>query len=557
MADTRKGYSAAHEDDGLPWDKPSKPTSRSAAEVGYHDASESKARNFQDRFARPTVNGSRNIADQRGPVMHSVRQEHRNRPAPPNQHRPAPPNQRSAEEGWHQRQHEGIQALLAMSVPIMANPAVTVTIPLFIGTDQDGPRSLLKDRAVRGAIALMLSAGATGVLNYAFWTFAAHRQGAAAVGRMSAEVSSITFLATVAGLNLSMIFGRFLPVAGWRARRLIATGYGISSLASLSAALIFLATPLAKGLIIGGAAGRVAFVVCVILTDLFNIQDGALIGFGRFEWIPVENASVSLARLALLPVAAIFLSASESVLGTWFLPMALAVVVVNIFNLGPLASGSMRRRPNLPRVGELSHLIAVGAISGSLTATVTIFLPAFVTDRLGAAQGGYFYVPWMITSMAVLLIINITTSMVREVTANPQKAGVAIRRSVSFAAVVIVAVMMFCFFMARLVLTPLGPNFVTYGAPLMRWVGLAMPATTVVVFFWDVCTIRRRPWPPVAVNLFTAVAIFGGILLLHPGSNIGRVGMIYCVVQWLTAIVVVFPAITGLRAIARTKETRR
>jgi O-antigen/teichoic acid export membrane protein len=530
---------------------PSRPISRPAAKRGgSHDAPESRVRDSQDRLARPAVNRSRDTANRGGPVTHSVRPEHRNRPAPP--------SQRSAEE-WRQRQLEGIQALLELpvSVSVMANPAVAVTAPLFIGTKQDRPRSLLKDRAIRGAVSLMLSAGATGGLSYVFWTLTAHHLGAAAIGKISAEVSSITFLAGVGSLNLTNIFGRFLPVAGWRARRLIATGYGSASLVGLLVALIFLASPLAKGLVIGGAAGSLAFVLCVVLNSVFVIQDGGLIGFGRFEWIPVENASVALLRFALLPVAAIFLSTQASVLGAWLLPMALAVVVVNIFNLGPLANGKMPQRPRLPSGGELRRLIAVGTISGSITATVMTFLPAFVTHRLGSAQGGYFYVPWMITGMASLLINNITTAMVREVVANPQKAGMAIRRSLAMAALVVIVVMTACLFLAGLILAPLGSSFATYGAPLMRWAGLAMPATAVIVFFWDLCSIRRRPWPPVVVNLFTAVAIFGGVLLLHPGSDIGRVGMIYCVAQWLAAIVVAFPTFTGLRAIARRKEPRR
>jgi hypothetical protein len=325
----------------------------------------------------------------------------------------------------------------------------------------------------------------------------------------------------------------------------------------LLAAVIFLATPLAKGLVIGGGLGVLAFVVFVILNSIFNIQDGGLIGFGRFGWIPVENTSVALLRFALLPAGAIFLSARASVLAAWLLPMALAVVVVNIFNLGPLAHAKKRQRPRLPRAGELSRLIAIGAISGAVNAAVANFLPAFVTHRLGSVQGGYFYVPWMITSMVALLMGNITTSMVREVIANPQKAAPAIRRSLGLAGVGVILVMVICVLMAGLVLAPLGASFASHGVPLMRWAGLAMPATTVIVFFWALCSIHRRPWPSFGINLFTATAIFGGVLLLHSDSDIGRVGMIYCAVQWLAALVVVIPTFTGLRAIARGKKSRR
>jgi O-antigen/teichoic acid export membrane protein len=478
-------------------------------------------------------------------------------PEPGNRHSPDRFARSSPEEEWRQRQLEGIQALLELSVPVLSNPAVTAPIPLFRDDRQDRKRSLLKDRAVRGAFALMLSAGATGGLGYVFWAFTAHHMNAVAVGKISSEVSSITFLATVGSLNLTGIFGRFLPVAGWRARKLLAVGFASASLVGLLASLVFLATPMARGLAIGGGAGTLAFVACVVLNSAFNIQDGGLIGFGRFEWIPVENASVALARFALLPVAAIFLSAQASVLGAWLLPMAVAVVVVNIYNFGPLAGGKARQRPALPKAGELGHLIAVGAVSGSVNAMVSAFLPAVVSHRLGSAQGGYFYVPWMIISMVALLIMNVTTSMTREIIANPHRAGMAIRRSLALAGLMVITIMIGCVLLAGLLLAPLGHSFVTYGAPLMRWAGLAMPATAVIVFFWSLCSIRRRPWPSFGINLFTAVAIFGGVLLLRPGSDISRVGMIYCAVQWVAALVVAFPLFTGLRAIARRQEPRR
>lgn len=549
MVDERKRHRPAQEDDDHSWDRPSRPISRNAAEIGYRD--KPRVRHSQDRFSHPTVNRSDHTVHRRGPVAQPVRQDYY-------RSSPAPPNQRSAEEQWRQRQLEGIQALLELPVaPVMANAAVTA--PLFIGEKQGRPRSLLKDRAVRGAIALIFSAVASGALSFVFWAFIAHHQNAAAVGKVSAEVSSITFLATVGCLNLTSIFGRYLPVAGWRARRIIATGYGSASLVGLLAALIFLATPLSKGLVSGGRFGSLTFVVCVVLNSIFNIQDGGLIGFGRFEWIPIENTAVALMRFALLPVGAIFLSAQASVLGAWLLPMALAVVVVNVFNLGPLASGKKRQRPSLPSAGELSHMIVIGAISSSVNAAVSSFLPTLVTHRLGSAQGGYFYVPWMISTMVALLIMHITTSMIREVVANPRKAGTAIRRSVGMAVLGVIMIVIACVLLASLILAPLGSSFVSHGAPLMRWGGLAMPATTVIIFFWALCSVQKRPWPAFGINLFTAIATFGGVLLLRSGSDISRVGEIYCAVQWLAALMVVLPTFTGLRAIARggIKETAR
>ena len=183
-----------------------------------------------------------------------------------------------------ERQLAGPSVFPSPSRPNMATPEVSATS--LAPTIQSRVVSLFKDPALRGAFALMFSAVAAGGLGFVFWAFTAHHLDASAVGSVSAEVSSITFLATVGGLNLITIFARFLPVAGWHSRRLILTSYGAAALAGLLAATVFLLTPMATGLVLGGELGRFAFAVCVVLTSVFSIQDGGLIGFGRFGWVP-------------------------------------------------------------------------------------------------------------------------------------------------------------------------------------------------------------------------------------------------------------------------------
>ena len=54
-----------------------------------------------------------------------------------------------------------------------------------------------------------------------------------------------------------------------------------------------------------------------MLASVFMIQDGGLVGLGRSGWVPIENVLVASARLALIPLAAIFLSARMGLLWSW------------------------------------------------------------------------------------------------------------------------------------------------------------------------------------------------------------------------------------------------
>jgi O-antigen/teichoic acid export membrane protein len=402
----------------------------------------------------------------------------------------------------------------------------------------------------------MLSAVMAGGLGFAFWSLIAHRQDASAVGSVTAEVSSITALAGVGSLNLINVFARFLPQAGWDARRLILASYGGAALAGLLAATVFLFTPWAAGLVLGGDLGRLAFVVCVVLTSVFMIQDGGLVGFGRSGWVPVENILVASARLALLPLGAMFLSEPIGVLWSWAVPMVVAVLIVNVLIIGRLAGQHKTQRPSLPTFGELGRFVAIESVTTAVSAAVSTFLPALVTQRLGASKGGYFYVPWIIATMVSLLLSSILISMVREAIANPEKADLTIRRSIGLALLVVTGAMIACLLLPGLVLAPLGADFAAYGAPLLRWVGLALPATSLNLLYWATCLVRRHPWPVLAVNLATSGAVVGGVMLLGPSSDISSVGMIYCMVQWGVAFAVSIPTVKALRIVRQRQELR-
>jgi O-antigen/teichoic acid export membrane protein len=442
------------------------------------------------------------------------------------------------------RQLEGLKVLVSLSSATLVSPARA--------NERRAARLLatLKDPALRGAMALILSNVVSGGLGFVFWAMTAHYQKASGVGSVAAEVSAITFLASVGSLNLINVFARFIPEAGWHARRMIVISYSGAVLAGSLCAVIFLLTPLAPGLVIGGAVGRPALAACVVLNSIFMIQDGGLVGFGRSGWVPVENTLVAIARLLLLPLTIKRMSAPIAILWSWALPMAVAVLVVNALIIIRLAGrGETRQRPKLPPVRQLGRFVAIESVTTAVAAAVSAFLPALVTLRLGATQGGYFYVPWIITTMASLLFTSILISMVREAVARPHQAASTINRSLRLVLVAMIVGMMGCFFLSRLVLTPMGADFAEQGAPLLRWIGLALPAITINLLFWSFCLVRRHPWPVLAVNLTTSAVIIVGVMLLQRGADVSRVGEIYCLSQWIVAAAVAIPALKALRLV--------
>ena len=408
-------------------------------------------------------------------------------------------------------------------------------------------RALLRDGAVIGSLSLMTSAAASGGLALVFWSLAARRLDAASMGRVAAEVSTITFLASVGTLNLINVFGRFLPETGARTRRFITLGYLAAAAAGLGVAGIFLLTPWAGDLVIGGTGGRLAFTALVVANSVFMIQDGGLLGLGRPMWVPVENVVVAGARLALLPLLASRHGDAGGLITAWGVPMVLAVLVVNAVILAKLAPLQHGRPSRLPPRGALLRFVAIESVTTAVAASVTAFLPALVAQRLGKEQGAYFYVPWVITTMIVLLASSTLISMVRETVARPEHAAATQTRSLGLLAAVIGLATPICLLLPRLVLWPLGPEYVDEGATLLRWSGLALPAATVVLVYWSICLVARRAWPVFWINMTTATAMVVGVFLIPRSSGIAAVGLLYCLVQWGLAIVVAGPALRSLR----------
>ena len=109
---------------------------------------------------------------------------------------------RVAEDTLRERQLAGLNALFYLANATAVTevlPALRPAPSTLSSVENSGPRLLvlLKDPALRGALALIFSAVMAGGLGYVFWALTAHYQKASAVGSVSAEVSAITFLASV------------------------------------------------------------------------------------------------------------------------------------------------------------------------------------------------------------------------------------------------------------------------------------------------------------------------------------------------------------------------
>src|SRR5438128_4646252 len=137
----------------------------------------------------------------------------------------------------------------------------------------------------RDGYALVVNSVFTAGTGVVYWVIAAKLFSPHAVGLNSALVSSMMFLAGLAGLNLVNILVRFLPDAGRRTVSVIAWSYAATGLLAAVAALVFLAgvhqwAP-KLGFLVSSPLLAAWFVLASVAWGVFSIQDGVLAALCR------------------------------------------------------------------------------------------------------------------------------------------------------------------------------------------------------------------------------------------------------------------------------------
>jgi O-antigen/teichoic acid export membrane protein len=390
------------------------------------------------------------------------------------------------------------------------------------------------------AVSLMVATFATSALGLVFWAVAAHVDSTAAIGRAFAEISALTLLATLAQLNMTNVYIRLLPVAGRLSGRFIARGYMAVTGFALVVGSAYVASGLGSHVVGAGTAERALFVVAVALFAIFSLQDSVLTALRIAHWVPVENTSFASVKLALLPLLA-FLPARLGLVVAWVLPVAIAVIVVNLLLFrGPLAQARRLDSGELPPRRRLMSFIAA-EYAGNLCAIATLqVMPLLVLWQLGSVKLAYFTLPWLICISITTLLWNIGGSFVVAATANPAEVPDLLRRSLRLGGVVVLGAVLACCVGGSLILQLAGPGYAEHGESLLRLFGLTAPLTAVTVVYSAFAWIEQRLWTLVAIQAGSGLLLLGITFALVPQIGLNAVGWAYIAAQAAAAIPMAF-----------------
>lgn len=272
-------------------------------------------------------------------------------------------------------------------------------------------RNIHDDALYRGSLYLLANNVATSAIGFVFWTLAAHRYSASAVGVFSGITSGASLLAAIAAIGLPITMTRYLANAE-DPRELVMMAVVVISTAGTVlcfVTVLFLAPHLPPALHIQQhGITALLVIILVVFTAVGSTLDAGLIAIRSSRVVLIKNLAGSTVKLiAMLVLAATF--RSSGLLISFGLGLVLATGLSGI---------ALARRINRRGIAPVRFHMPwnyLSATSGNYLATVIGILPLTlvpieVLAARGAAQTAAFSIAFLISGF--LNFIPSTTGQV-------------------------------------------------------------------------------------------------------------------------------------------------
>ena len=285
---------------------------------------------------------------------------------------------------------------------------------------------------------LLATTGLTSLLGFAYWTIATRVFSQQAVGYGSASVSAFTLLGTIGLFGLGTLLIGEIPRrrgadrAGLVSAALLACALG-SLLLGLGFALIAPRVSTHFAVVMGTPARAALFVAGSVLTGVTMIFDQATIGLLRGGLQLTRNVAFAVAKLLILPGAAIFLhdAFGFGIVAAWVGAMALSLVFIAAWLR--FKGTHILAWPHWSILRELGWTaMAHNWLNISLAVPFTV-LPVLVTLLVSPSANGAYYIASMLGTFLYVVPISLAEVLFAVVASDPRviakKLRVALRLS--------------------------------------------------------------------------------------------------------------------------------
>jgi O-antigen/teichoic acid export membrane protein len=407
-------------------------------------------------------------------------------------------------------------------------------------------RNLFGDALYRGSLILITNTVATAVIGFVFWSLAAHRYPASAVGVFSSVISGAGLLAVIAALGLPNVIIRHITNVQ-NARELIIVA--VTAIATVGTVLclviaLVLGPHLPASLGLHQRGGMVLLVtVLVTLTAVGTILDVGLIATRSSHDVLIKNLAGSIVRVIAMLLLVSF--PSWGLLIAYSLGLGLTVALGGVFL-------NRQIKAKRARFGAFRILRSYLSItSGNYVATVMGILPASVVPLqvlvvLGAAETGRFAIAFLIGGF--LNVIPATVAQVLFAEASREGASLwrQLRKAVRGVYALLLPAIVIVIAAAPLILRLFGEAYATAATGCLRVLALSALFTGGTYLVDSLLIARDRIAAYIFMNGANAALVLGFVGILVPrGLTAAATG--WALAQGLSLVLgIIVVATTGL-----------
>jgi O-antigen/teichoic acid export membrane protein len=397
----------------------------------------------------------------------------------------------------------------------------------------------------RNAYLLAINTVSTACLGFFYWLLTARLYSAQSVGLNSAFISAMMYIGGISSFGLHSALLRFIPNAGNRPGRFIASTYLGAFAISMVISILFL---LGQNLLMPeqsflkrGEAFVCWFVLAIALWDVFTLQDGALTGLRQPQWVIVENFLFGVAKIVLLIILATSIP-GYGIFASWMLPVVVLIVPVNwlIF---------CRVVPKLT-ASEIDSSLSMRGIAGFLGGAhlSTIFeystiymLPLVVIAVAGEADNAYFYISRTLTYSLSLVAGSMCQSLVVEGAIDQTRLGDYTLKLLKQLILLFTPAVFVLIVAAPIVLSVFGEDYVANGTNVLRLLSLAAIPGLLNTLCVYAAFVRQDMHKRVVISIVDCALTLTLSMLFLPRFGIVGVGLACLLSQIVNALVFSIP----------------
>ncbi|MCV7366262.1 glycosyltransferase [Mycolicibacterium duvalii] len=360
---------------------------------------------------------------------------------------------------------------MTTEVALVEGPTDTAPAPVRRGLRRysstrragDAITGIWSNPLLRNGYLLSISSASAAAIGFGFWAAAAWRYDATSVGSNSAAISMMVLVATIAQLNLASAMVRFVPTAGRRTGRFVATSFIVSSCLAIAVATtaVVAVRVFAPGTaFLSGVGPAALFVAGTVVYALFVIQNGVLVGIHRAGLVPAVNVAMAVGKLGAVVALASILP-FHGIFASWVIALAIVVLGLGVYLFGWAIPKhqACNQIDNLPPARHIRRFVAFD-YAGSISSIGSIdLMPLMVVAVLGAAPNAYFAIAWVIAYSLHLVNANMGTSLVAESAGNLNRLPDSVRHVLIHTSKVLVPAVVATIITAPLLLSIFGPDY--------------------------------------------------------------------------------------------------